>query len=64
MPLNTLILLLIVVITAAAATIYVALTLMGLLQLSPLVGLGILAVLALCASFAVRRWSATDQKTS
>ena len=63
MPFNRLVLLLIIVITAAAATIYVALSLMGALQLPPLLGLGILSILALCASFAVRRWSRLDRNT-
>lgn len=60
MPIDRFIILLIVVIAAAGGTIYVAMALMGAVQLPALLGVGILSIFALCASFLVRRFS--DQR--
>ncbi len=63
MPFNRLIILLVFVICAAAGTVFVAVSFAGALQLPPLLGIAALSVLALCASFAVRRWADRQSNT-
>ncbi|WP_108815044.1 hypothetical protein [Loktanella sp. Alg231-35] len=55
MPLNRLIILLALVIAAAAGTLYLALSIVGALQLPPPLGIAGLSILALCAAVALRR---------
>ncbi|EBA11848.1 hypothetical protein [Roseobacter sp. CCS2] len=57
MPIERLIFLIVLVIAAAAATIAVALAILHSTQTSPMPGLAILSLIALCASFAWRRFS-------
>lgn len=57
MPINRLIFLIVIVMALAAATIAVVLALSGFVQAAPMVGLAILSLVALCASFAWRWFS-------
>ncbi len=57
MPINRLIFIVVLVIAAAAATIAVALALVGTLNVDPMLGIAGLSVIALCASFVLRKFS-------
>ena len=57
MPIDRLIFLIILVMALAAATIAVALAFLDTWQTSPIMGLAILSLIALCASFAWRWFS-------
>lgn len=60
MPIDRLILIVVIVIAAAAVTVTAALMLVGTLDVDPMLGIAGLSVIALCASFALRRF--TDRK--
>ncbi len=57
MPIERLIFILVLVMALAAATIAVALAVLDTVQTSPMVGLAILSLIALCVSFAWRWFS-------
>ena len=54
MPIERLIFILVLVMALAAATVAIALAIVDQVHASPMVGLAILSVIALCASFAWR----------
>jgi membrane protein implicated in regulation of membrane protease activity len=57
MPIERLIFIIVLAIAAAAVTVAVALALVGQVQTPPMVGLAVLSLIALCASFAFRRYT-------
>jgi len=57
MPIERLIFIIVLVMALAAATITVALALIGTVQDTPMAGLAILGLIALCVSFAWRWFS-------
>lgn len=57
MPIDRLILILVLVMALAAATIAGALAVIGQIQVVPAVGLAVLGLIAVCASFAWRWFS-------
>lgn len=59
MPIERLIFILVLVMALAAATIAVALAILDALQGAPLLGLGILSLIALCAAVLWRKYSDT-----
>ncbi|MCK0094629.1 hypothetical protein MWU60_03530 [Yoonia sp. F2084L] len=60
MPIDRLVLIVVLVIAAAAATVAGALMLIGRLDIDSMLGIAGLSVIALCASFALRKF--TDRK--
>ena len=64
MPIERLIFILVLVIAFAAATVALALTVVDVVNVSPMVGLAILSLTALFASIAWRRFSDDKRDTA
>lgn len=64
MPIDRLIFLIVLVMALAAATIALALAVVGTTGASPMVGLALLSLIALCASFAWRWHSDRKRNTT